>query len=110
MTTLNPNDDADLLCESAEVIAECLGVSIKTAYRYKAGAELPEPARRLLKVRLGDLAGLMGDQWQGFTFGRDGKLYLPGWRGGFDPHQIRAMFFHCHEVRHLECRCSELER
>lgn len=59
---------------------------------------------------------LLGKEWEGYRFGKDGKLYVPGWCGGFDPHAIKAMFFrtqlvHHHEatIRALEKRVAELE-
>ncbi|MDO9011404.1 MAG: hypothetical protein Q7U78_06290 [Gallionella sp.] len=110
MTTLNTKDDADLLCGDAAPLADYLGVTLKTAQRWQAGAPLPTPCRRLLQIRYGDLSGLLGDNWDGYTFGRDGKLHLPGWRGGFDPDQIRAMFFQVQQVRSLQSKIRELER
>lgn len=55
----------------------------------------------------------MGDEWEGFTFGRqlnDPKLYLPGWRGGFEPYAIRAMFFQVQQVRALQAEIREAKR
>lgn len=48
------------------------------------------------------LALLAGDGWQDFCFGRDGLFYLPGWRRGFEPAEIKAMFFQVQQVRALE--------
>ncbi|MDO9011346.1 MAG: hypothetical protein Q7U78_06000 [Gallionella sp.] len=110
MSILNTKDDTDLLCGDAAPLAEFLGVTLKTVYRWREGAPLPAPCRRLLQIRHGDLSGLLGDGWDGYTFGRDGKLYLPGWRGGFDPDQIRAMFFKVQQVRSLHDKIRELER
>jgi hypothetical protein len=48
--------------------------------------------------------------WQdaGVRFGADGLLYLPEWRRGFDPHELRAMFFRCQLVRSLETEVRNL--
>lgn len=101
MTSLNPNDPNDLLFGSAESLADYLGVSAKTVKRWKNGAPLPEPVRRLLVLRLGDLSGLLGSDWSGFYVGVDGLLYPPFFRGGFGPLQIAGMFFEVQELRHL---------
>lgn len=88
-------DDLDLLHGEAKHLADFLGVSTRTIQLYKSGkARLPEPSRRLLRLRReGDLSALLGSAWDGFGFGRDGLLYVPGWRNGMRPEQIRAMFF-----------------
>lgn len=48
----------------------------------------------------------MPHEWAtaGARFGRDGLLYLPDWRRGFTVHELRALFFHCQQVRSLEAR------
>lgn len=101
MTLLNTNDPNDLLFGSAESIAQYLGVTTKTVRRWKDGQPLPPTAFKLLQLRYGDLSGLMGEDWQGFTFGRDGKLYPPFFRGGFSAPQICGMFFEMQGLRHL---------
>lgn len=62
---------------------------------------MPESVRRLLVLRLGDLSGLLGQDWEGFSFGKDGKLYPPFFHGGFTALQIAGMFFEMQELRHL---------
>jgi hypothetical protein len=55
-------------------------------------------------------------EWQscGARFGRDGLLYLDGWRRGFTVHELRALFFDCQRARALERELrqavTELER
>lgn len=114
MSTLNTNDPQDLLFGSAESVAAYLGVSVKTVKRWKAGAPLPATIERLLRIRYGDLSGLLGADWQGFTFGTDGKLYPPFFRGGFSALQICGMFFEVQELRHLRREvkrlCGDLAR
>jgi hypothetical protein len=87
--------NADLLHGESSTLAAFLGTTRRTINRYKAGTlPLPEPARRLLRLRLtGDLSALLGDAWAGFSVGRDGLLYVPGWSNGMRPEQIVAMFF-----------------
>lgn len=37
----------------------------------------------------------------GAHWGDDGLLYLAEWRRGFTPHELRALFFECQQVRTL---------
>lgn len=94
--------DVDLLHGDALSIAEFLGVAPRTVKRWKAGrVALPEPCRKLLRLRFeGDASALLGNGWEGFYFQR-GELFIPGWRYGFNPDQIRGMFFEVQEVRAL---------
>lgn len=110
MTLLNTQDQNDLLFGSPEPIADYLGVTVTTVKRWKAGAPMPTAAFKLMQVRHGDLSGLIGKEWEGFSFGKDEKLYLPGWRGGFNPQEIRAMFFRVQQVRALEAQIRAVER
>lgn len=110
MTLLNTQDQNDLLFGAPEPIADYLGVTVATVKRWKAGAPMPTAAFKLMQVRHGDLSGLIGKEWQGFSFGKDEKLYLPGWRGGFEPHAIRGMFFQVQHVRALEAQIRDLKR
>lgn len=53
------------------------------------------------------LITLAGDGWQDFAFGRDGLFYLPGWRKGFEPAEIRAQFFQVQQVRLLTHQAAQ---
>lgn len=109
MGTLNTKDAQDLLWGSVKDIAEYLGCSLRTARRYKAGiTPLPACARKLLQLRYGDLAGVLGTDWEGFTAGRDGKLYAPFFRNGFSADQIKAMFFELQELSWLRREVKRL--
>jgi hypothetical protein len=83
----------ELVGVSAREIANTTGVDITTARRWRRGAaRIPEAARRLLALRLeGSAEALLGPAWAGWRFGRDGLLYAPGWRRGFEPGEILAM-------------------
>jgi len=84
-------------------LADFLHVNLKTLRRWKSGEATP-PHAVIIALRLkldGDLSAVGGDEWRGFTFGRDGKLYPPFFRGCFTPAQICAMFFEMQELRHL---------
>lgn len=103
----------------ADILSAYLGADPRTLRRWKSG-EVPVPAAvaRLVRLRFqGDVSALLGKDWDGYRFGSDGLLYVPGWRGGFDPHAIKAMFFGNQLVRHhqatiraLEKRIGDLER
>lgn len=96
--------DQDLLWGDAWRIAEFLGVHIKTVQRWKAGTTpLPMMARRLLALKHnGDVTALMGKEWEGFYFGRDGLFYMPSWKYGFEPRHIKGWFFQVQQVKALE--------
>lgn len=106
---LNTQDDNDLLFGSNDYIAAFLGVSEKQVARYKAGTTpLPETARRLLKLRYGDLAGLLGSDWQGFTF-HQGELFHPFYSEGFKAEEVKGWFFGRQELHHLRREVKRLE-
>lgn len=106
---LNTNDDADLLFGSNDYLAAFLGVTPKTIANYKSGkTALPEPARRLLKLRYGDLSGLLGDGWEGFTF-HQGELFTPDFKYGFKPEEMRAWFFGRQELAALRRENGKLK-
>ena len=88
---------------SESYLCDFLQVSLKTLRRWKAGtAAVPHATVLLIQVKLdGDLSALGGSDWEGFFFSKDG-LHLPGWKYGFNPHQIRGMFFKCQMVRDYE--------
>lgn len=96
-------DDCDLLHGQEADLAEYLGVTVQTVKRWKTGrVQLPEPCRRLLALRFeGDAAALLGQDWEGFYF-QNGELFIPGWKYGLNPWQIKAMFFQVQQVRALE--------
>jgi len=99
-------------CVPAGDLCELLGIDPRTLRRYKSGqTPIPVAAARLVHLRFaGDASALLGKDWAGFRYGKDGKLYIEGWRGGFDPHQIRGMFFGVQLVRHHEATIRQLER
>lgn len=46
----------------------------------------------------------------GARFGRDGLLYLNEWRRGFEPAELRALFWECQQARSLRHENTRLER
>ena len=89
-----------------------LNVSPRTLKRWKTGQATPPKAVIIaLTLRLhGDLSALFGDDWQHFRFGHDGKLYIPGWKYGWEPGEIRALFFTKQELRYWKAEAGRLER
>lgn len=90
-----------------EEIERITGESQKVIRKWKKGTKpIPEPALRLLKLFLsGDASALLGDEWNGYRFS-NGLIYVPEWRNGFAPHEIRAFFWKCQQVSSLK---SEIE-
>lgn len=105
---LDTTNQQDLLHGSAQSIADYLGIDVRQARRYKAGHPLPGPALKLLQLRAGDLAGLLGQAWEGFSFNRAGELFMPGWANGFSPEKIKAMFFVLQEAAALRADVKQL--
>lgn len=99
-------------------LALYLGVDPSTFRRWKTGkGRIPIAVERLLKIRICGLDALGGAEWRGFRFGEDNLFYHPSWRKGFDPREIRAMFYkvqiswhHERTITALEKRIEELER
>lgn len=95
------SDDLDLLHGEPKQLAAFLGVSVRQINNYKTGkSPLPDQARRLLQLRGGDLSALLGSDWEGFRF-HNGKLFIPGWSNGWEPGQIKGMFFTFQEAAAL---------
>lgn len=107
---LSDQDDL-LLWGSPKILAELLGVTVRTVQLYKSGkVTMPEPARRLLRLRVaGDLSALLGSGWEGFCFDRHGLLFVPGWSNGMKPERIRSMFFVFQEAAALRADLKALK-
>lgn len=99
-------------CVPSSDLCALFGVEPRTLRCWKSGTiPIPVAIQNLAKLRYaGDASALLGQDWGGFRFGQDGKLYIEGWRGGFDPHQIKGMFFGVQLVRHHEATIRQLER
>ena len=86
-----------------EEIEKITGENLKVIKQWKKGTkEIPEPSLRLLRLYLnGDASALLGDEWKGYRF--VGNLfYVPEWKNGFPPHEIRALFWKCQQIWSLE--------
>jgi hypothetical protein len=93
---------------STQEIEKITGEKPEKIKRWKKGiTKVPESAIRLLKLYFnGEASGLLGKDWEGFYF-KDALFYVPEWRRGFTPHEIRALFWKCQQIISLE---SELRR
>lgn len=82
-------------------ICAYLGIGAATLRRWKTGkARIPQAAAIAIRLYFdGDLAAIGGDDWQGFRF-CDNLLFIPGWKYGFKPGEVCAMFFQVQELRH----------
>ncbi|MBK8605033.1 MAG: hypothetical protein IPN87_18910 [Saprospiraceae bacterium] len=100
---------------SIEEIERITGEDQKVIKKWKKGTkEIPEPSLRLLRLFLnGDASALLGDEWKGYRF-KGNLFYVPEWKNGFPPHEIRALFWKCQQVwsleREIELLKRELER
>ena len=96
---------------SIEEIERITGEDLKAIKKWKKGTkDIPESALRLLRLYLkGDASALLGDDWKGYRF--SGNLfYVPEWKNGFPPHEIRALFYKCQQVWSLEQEIELLKR
>ena len=94
-----------------EEIERITGEDQKTIKKWKKGGkEIPEPSLKLLRPYItGDASALLGDEWKGYRF--SGNLfYVPEWKNGFTPHEIRALFWKCQKVWSLERENELLKR
>ncbi|MDO9311166.1 MAG: hypothetical protein Q7T85_05670 [Nitrosomonas sp.] len=100
---------------SIEEIERITGEDQKVIKKWKKGTKaIPEPILRLLRLYLeGDASALLGDEWKGYRF-KGNLFYVPEWKNGFSPHEIRALFWKCQQVwsleREIELLKRELER
>lgn len=98
MPPLQPDELHALLFGCAHRIAADLHINARTVQRWKAGQTPPPHMVKLLRIRYGDISGLLGPDWQGFHFGKDGLFYHPFFKYGFAPGELRALFFTAKEV------------
>ena len=98
-----------------EEIERITGEDQKIIKKWKKGTRpIPESLLRLLRLYLtGDASALLGDEWNGYRF--VGNLfYVPEWRNGFAPHEIRALFWNTQQNVSLKNEIAllkqELER
>lgn len=104
-------DQGELLygVSRAELVAIC-GVDSATASRWKREkTRMPAAARRLVELRIwGEAEALLGADWRGWRFWRDGLLYAPGWRRGWSPGEILTIPYLYGRIAAQERRLREL--
>lgn len=95
-------------CQEIERIT---GENQKTIMQWKKGTKkAPESAIRLLRFFFaGDASAFLGKDWAGHYF-RNSLLYVPEWRRGLTPHEIRALFWRGQQVSSLENKIELLKR
>ncbi|SER81158.1 hypothetical protein SAMN05421690_10853 [Nitrosomonas sp. Nm51] len=88
---------------SVPAIEEITGESPKVIKQWKKGTrKIPESAIRLLRLYLnGDASAILGKDWEGHIF-KDNLLYIPEWKRGLSPHEIRSLFWECQLNRCLK--------
>ena len=96
-------------------IQSITGEDLRTIKQWKKGTKkISESATRLLKLYiLGEASALLGKDWDGHYF-RDNLLYIPEWRLGLAPGEIRALFWQVQQIwslkREIELLKQELEK
>jgi len=93
---IDTNDPGTLLHGDDLKTANMLKICPKTIKRWKTGKNrIPEAVKLLMKfIKWGDLSGIGGKEWEGFTIGwQDKKFYIPAFKDGFTPGQLNALFF-----------------
>lgn len=88
---------------SVPAIEEITGESPRVIKQWKKGTrKIPESAIRLLRLYLnGDASAILGKDWEGHFF-RDNLLYIPEWKRGLSPYEIRSLFWECQLNRCLK--------
>ncbi len=100
---------------SCQEIERITGEDLKTIKQWKKGTrKVPASAIRLLRLYIeGDASALLGKDWDGHVF-RDNLLFIPEWRRGLTPGEIRALFWQAQLVsslkREIKMLMEELER
>ena len=100
---------------SCQEIERITGEDLKTIKQWKKGTKkVPVSAIRLLRLYIeGDASALLGKDWNGHVF-RNNMLFIPEWRRGLTPGEIRALFWQVQLIsslkREIELLKEELER
>ena len=84
---------------SSEEIEKITGENLRTIKQWKKGTKkISKPAARLLRLYiLGEASALLGKDWDGHYF-RGNLLYIPEWRRGLTPGEIRALFWQAQQI------------
>ena len=94
---------------SPEEISRITGAAPRTIRHWIQKPEnVPERVLRDLNLFIhGELSTIGGNDWQGHTL-RAGLLFIPGWRNGISPEQLKTMFFDCQQARALKNEARNL--
>lgn len=101
-----------ITCQEIERIT---GEDLKTIKQWKKGTrKVPASALRLLRLYIdGEASALLGKDWDGHIF-RNNLLFIPEWRRGLTPDEIRSLFWQGQLVSSLKTEIEllkqELER
>ena len=90
--------------------AAALNVHTTTVRRWYSG-DVVAPTPVLIALRalaLGQVPGMDSRHWQGWTFGRDGKLYMPDGHA-HDAGSIMAMQYERQLIKHLQNENKDLQ-
>lgn len=95
-------------CQEIERIT---GENQKTIKQWKKGTKkISESASRLLRLYiLGEASALLGKDWIGHYF-KNNLLYIPEWRRGLNPHEIRALFWQVQQISSLKREIEVLKK
>lgn len=99
-------------CQEIERIT---GEDLKTIKQWKKGTKkVPASAIRLLRLFIdGEASALLGKEWDGHIF-KNNLLFIPEWRRGLTPDEIRSLFWQSQLVSSLKTEIEllkqELER
>ncbi|ALQ52081.1 hypothetical protein [Nitrosomonas ureae] len=95
-------------CQEIERIT---GEDLKTIKQWKKGyRKVPVSAIRLLRLYIdGEASALLGKEWDGHIF-RNNLLFIPEWRRGLAPSEIRSLFWQGQLVSSLKTEIELLKK
>ena len=95
-------------CQEIERIT---GEDLKTIKQWKKGTrKVPASAIRLLRFYIdGEASALLGKDWDGHIF-RNNLLFIPEWRRGLAPSEIRSLFWQGQLVSSLKTEIELLKK
>lgn len=96
---------------SCQEIERITGENRRTIKQWKKGTKnISEPASRLLRLYiLGEASALLGTDWDGHYF-KDNLLYIPEWKRGLTPQEIRSLFWQVQQISSLKREINLLKK
>ena len=95
----------DMYGESASLIAELTGVSLKTAQRWKHQGFAPPLAAQLLHIKLTSDLGAFASPWAGFRVDQ-GLLWTPE-NASLTPGELRSVPYRREQLHALELALTQ---